>query len=167
MKFTLVLFLVLSSISIELNAQNFDAKLEDLAKQLAEKINAKKKSKVAIWGFYSEKNEQTDFGNFIAEDFSIYLVNHSENFAVIDRTHLNVILKEHRLNAEGYIDEKTTKRLGKIAAADALVVGTYSIFNSEIKVRAKVLDTETALQFAGVIGTLPMNANIAKFLGKL
>lgn len=163
-KIFLLLLLTLTSFA---NSQDFDAKLEDLAQQLAEKINTKNKSKVAIWGFFSEKNEQTDFGNFLTEDFSIYLVNHSENFAVIDRTHLNVILKEHRLNAEGYIDERTTKRLGKIIAADALVIGTYSIFNSEIKIRVKVLDTETALQFAGVIGNLPMNANIAKFLGKL
>ena len=83
------------------------------------------------------------------------------------RVHLNVLLKEHRLNTEGYIDERTTKRLGKISAADAIVVGTYTILSAEIRIRTKVLDTETALQFAGAIGTLPMNDNIAKLLGKL
>ncbi len=150
-----------------MNAQDFDTQLEAMAQALAEKIDTKNISKVAVWGFLSEDNQQNDFGNFLTDDFSIYLVNHSESFAVVERNHLTVILKEHRLNAEGYIDEKTTKQLGKISAADALVIGTYTIFNSEIRLRVKVLDTETALQFAGSVGTLPMNANIAQRLGKL
>jgi len=57
--------------------------------------------------------------------------------------------------------------LGKFIAADALLIGTYTIFESEIKVRVRVLDTETALQFAGAIETLTMDENIAKLLGKL
>lgn len=162
---TLVLLFLIVPIAIQ--AQSFDNELKDLAEELAQRINAKQKTKVAVWGFFSEKNEQPHFGSFLTEDFSIYLANHAENFAVVDRTHLNIILKEHRLSSEGYIDEKTTKRLGKIIAADAVVIGTYTIFDSEIKVRAKVLDTETALQFAGVIGTLSMDENIAKLLGKL
>lgn len=167
MKSHIVLFFLFLFLENGVNAQGFDSQLEAMATSLAKKIDAIKVGKVAVWGFISENNEQTDFGNFLTDDFSIYLVNHSDTFAIIDRNHLHTLLKEHRLNAEGYIDEKTTKRLGKISAADALVIGTYTIFNSEIRLRVKVLDTETALQFAGGIETLPMNANIAQRLGKL
>ncbi|MFS4456349.1 FlgO family outer membrane protein [Maribacter sp. 2304DJ31-5] len=166
MKIKALLYLLIT-LPMVLQAQDFDDELKGLAEELAQRIDVGKKTKIAVWGFFSEKNEQTHFGNYLTEDFAIYLANHAENFAMIDRTHLNIVLKEHRLNTEGYIDEKTTKRLGKILAADALVIGTYTIFDSEIKVRAKVLDTETALQFAGTIGTLSMDENIAKLLGKL
>lgn len=148
-------------------AQDFDGELESLAQTFAQKINLKEKTKVAVWGFYSEEEEHESLGNLLTEDFSIYLTNYAENFGIVDRVHLHHILKEHGLQAEGYIDEKTTKKLGKFIAADALVIGTYTIFESEIKVRVRALDTETALQFAGAIETLTMNENIAKLLGKL
>lgn len=163
-KVSLLLFIFIATL---VKAQDFDAELESLAQALAVKINTEEKSKVAIWGFFSDNEAHTEFGDYLTEDFSIHLTNYAENFAVVDRMHLNIILKEHRLNFKGYIDEKTTKRLGKISAADVVIVGTYTIFDSEIKIRAKALDTETALQFAGTIGTLSMDENIAKLLGKL
>lgn len=148
-------------------AQNFDADLEDLAKELAKKIDSKNKTKVALWGFFPENDSKNTLGNFLSEDFSIYLADHAHKFVLIDRAHLKVILKEHRLNFEGHIDEKTAKRLGKILAADAVIVGTYTVLSSELRLRVRVLDTETALQVAGAIGTLPMNDDIARLLGKL
>ncbi|MEO9511879.1 MAG: FlgO family outer membrane protein [Flavobacteriaceae bacterium] len=166
---TKMFFVAFVIIAVSAHSQSFDMKLEKLAKEIAERINSKEKTKVAIWGFFPEStmDKKNVLGNYLTEDFSIYLPNHAENFAVVDRTHLNAILKEHRLNAEGYVDERTAKRLGKIIAADAIVVGTYTIFSSEIRVRVRVLDTETALQFAGAIGNFSMNDNIARLLGKL
>ena len=116
-------------------------------------------------GFFTESGETTALGNYITEDFSVYLTNSGENFQVIDRNHLDVLLKEHQLNAEGYIDGETAKELGKITAVDAIITGTYTVLNSVVKVRAKVLDTETALQFAANMGNLPLNENISSYLG--
>ena len=93
MKLKIVLPVLLLFISeSRMNAQDFDTQLEAMAQALAEKIDSKNITKVAVWGFLSEDNQQNDFGNFLTDDFSIYLVNHSESFAVIERNHLNVIL---------------------------------------------------------------------------
>ncbi|WP_350293564.1 FlgO family outer membrane protein [uncultured Croceitalea sp.] len=150
-----------------LTAQHFDSGLESLAEELAEKLNEKEKTKVAIWGFFTESDKHEDFGSYLTEDFSIYLGNYATNFGIIDRPHLKVILKEHRLIADGLIDEKTTKKLGKISAADAIIVGTYTILDNKIKIRVRILDTETALQIGGVMRALSMNDDIAHLLGKL
>ncbi|WP_350284833.1 FlgO family outer membrane protein [uncultured Croceitalea sp.] len=163
-KAVLLLFLVIPCLVF---AQSFDRGLEGLAKELAEKLNERKKNKIAVWGFFSESEKHRDLGNYLTEDFSIYLGNHATNFGVIDRSHLKTLLKEHRLIADGFIDERTTKRLGKLIAADAVIVGTYTVLNSEIKVRARVLDTETALQIGGASHLLSMDDNIARLLGKL
>lgn len=160
--FSFILLIPLTNI-----AQNFDYQLENMAIELAEKINSHSKTKIALWGFYPDGDEKNILGDFLTEDFAIYLANHAETFAVVDRMHLKVLLKEHRLQSDGYIDEKTTKQLGKFIAADAVVVGTYSVLKSEIKIRLKVLDTENALQIGGVIKTLQMTDNIARLLGKL
>lgn len=148
-------------------SQNYDDKLEEIAKNVAQTLNEKQVAKVAVWKFISNKQGNEEFSNYITEDFSIYLANHAKNFGIIDRLHLKSILKEHRLNAQGYIDENTAKQLGKIIAADAVIVGSYSVSNSEIRVRVKVLDTETALQWAGTMGNLQMTNEAARMLGKL
>lgn len=146
-------------------AQDFDSQLEKLAEGLAKRIESKGKAKIAVWGFFTENGGKTALGNYLTEDFSVYLTNFGDNFEVIDRNHLNVLLKEHKLNADGYIDENTAKELGKIVAVDVVITGTYTVLNSIIKVRAKALDTETALQFAANMGNLPINDNIASYLG--
>lgn len=165
MKQFLLLSVTLFFLSTSLNAQDFDAQLEKLAEGLSEKISSKGKTKIAVWGFFTESGERTALGNYLTEDFSVYMTNFGDKFEVIDRNHLDVLLKEHQLNAEGYIDEQTAKELGKIVAVDVIITGTYTVLNSIIKVRAKALDTETALQFAANMGSLPLNENIASYLG--
>ena len=163
-KLLLIVFIVMPIIA---SCQYFDRNVSALAKEIAEKLNERNKTKVAVWGFFPESGKYKDFGNYLTEDFSIYLGNHASNFGVIDRPHLKVLLKEHRLIADGFIDEKTTKRLGKLIAADAVIVGTYTVLHGEIKIRVRVLDTETALQIGGALRMLAMDDNIARLLGKL
>ncbi|KPM31268.1 Curli production assembly/transport component CsgG [Croceitalea dokdonensis DOKDO 023] len=165
MKFSNVCILSLLFIASHSLGQDFDSQLEQLAAGLSKKIESKGKTKVAVWGFFTENGEKTALGNYITEDFSVYLTNFGNKFEVIDRNHLNVLLKEHQLNSEGYIDENTAKELGKIVAVDVIITGTYTVLNSVVKVRAKALDTETALQFAASMGNLALNENIASYLG--
>lgn len=159
--FSLFLFLG----SIHLQAQDFDAQLEELAQNIATKLDGKGKKKVAVWGFVTESGERTALGNYITEDFSVYVTNFGDNFEIIDRNHLDMLLKEHQLNSEGYIDENTAKELGKIVAVDAIITGTFTVLTTNVKVRAKVLDTETALQFAASMANLPLNENVSSYLG--
>ncbi len=166
MKYLSLLILLFLSLSISSAfAQDFDSKLENLAKDLSNKIDGKGKKKIAVWGFVTEGGERTALGNYLTEDFSIYMTNFGNNFEIIDRKHLDVLLKEHKLNSEGYIDKQTAKELQKIIAVDAIITGTYTVLSTTIKVRAKVLDTETALQFAANMASLPMNEDVNSYLG--
>lgn len=165
MKNALIFICIISCCLSSITAQDFDSGLEKIAAGISKKIDSKGKTKIAVWGFFTESGEVTPLGNYITEDFSVYLTNYGENIEVIDRNHLDVILKEHQLNSEGYIDGETAKELGKVIAVDAIVTGTYTVLNSVVKVRAKVLDTETALQFAASMGNLPLNDNISSYLG--
>jgi TolB-like protein len=150
---------------ISTNAQEFDVRLEKLAKTIAGKINTKQKKKIAVWGFTSESGvENSALGNYLTEDFSVYITNFGDNYEIVDRNHLDIILKEHKLNSEGYIDQQTAKELGKIAAVDAIITGTYSLLPSRVKLRVKVLDTETALQFAANIADLPIHRELRGYL---
>jgi TolB-like protein len=173
-RYLLIAFLISNTITNAYSQDNstvgqpiidFDTELEKLAKSIAKKINSKEKKKVAVWNFMKETGEEESFGNFITEDFSVYITNFGQSYEVIDRAHLQTLLKEHDLNLDGFIDSKTTKSLGKIIAVDVVITGTYSIVGSTMKIRAKALDTETALQFAAAMIRIPINEDVSSFLG--
>lgn len=165
-RFYSMLTLVLISVQFLTAQTAFDAKLQELAEKVAVQIAQQGKAKVAVWDFINTQGEITNGGKFIAEDFSVYFTNASKGtYQVMDRNHLDQILKEHKLNAEGFIDPETAKELGRLKAVDAIITGTVDILDTQLKVRVKVLDTETALQIAAEIGYLPIDANMASFLG--
>ncbi|MBV7270309.1 hypothetical protein [Winogradskyella luteola] len=73
-------------------------------------------------------------------------------------------MKEHKLNAEGYIDPSTAKRIGMLIAADAIVTGTVDIGLHSLRIRIKIIDTETGLHFAAALRNLPIDENIKVIL---
>jgi TolB-like protein len=144
---------------------DFDTKLKSLTDTIAKKINLKGKKKVAVWDISDANGDITNLGKYLSEEISVNLTNAAQTYNMMDRNHLKTILKEHELNSEGFIDENTAKELGKWAAVDAIVTGTVTIFNKEIRLTLKVLDTETALIIAATKGDLPITSDIASFIG--
>lgn len=65
-------------------------------------------------------------------------------FKVMERTALEKVLKEQKLQTSGIVDEKTAVNVGKIAGADAIVIGDVTITGGTAKVSARVIDTETS-----------------------
>ncbi|MGB4848034.1 MAG: FlgO family outer membrane protein [Saprospiraceae bacterium] len=161
----LPVFFVLLTLSYTVAQGDFDAKLTTLSDTIAKKINLQGKKVIAVWDFTDNDGQITNLGKYLSEEISINLTNYSGSFHMMDRNHLNTILREHKLNAEGFIDANTAKELGKMNAVDAIVTGTMTIFPDKIKLTIKVLDTETALIIAATKGDLPITPDIASFIG--
>lgn len=166
MKKVIFVFFVLVTV-IKLNAQTtYDDALNDLARKVAQQIVQRQKHKIAVWDFVNSQGEPTRLGKYIAEDFSVTFTKVSGGaYQVMDRNHLRQLLKEHKLNAEGFIDPATAKKLGMMKAADAIITGTVDVLGKKIKIRIKVLDTETALQIAAESIYVPVDANLAYYIG--
>lgn len=64
-------------------------------------------------------------------------------FRVIERSAIDKIVSEQKIQASGFVDDKTAVKLGKIAGADALVLGNVSVAGSAVKVSARIVDVET------------------------
>jgi len=64
-------------------------------------------------------------------------------FRVIERSAIDKIVSEQKIQASGFVDDKTAVKLGKIAGADALVIGNISATGSAVKVSARLVDVET------------------------
>lgn len=65
-------------------------------------------------------------------------------FKVMERAALEKVLKEQKLQASGIVDEKTAVNVGKIAGADAIVIGDVNVAGGVTTVSARVIDTETS-----------------------
>jgi hypothetical protein len=106
----------------------------------------------------------TQLGRFIAELFSVKLTEVSKGFQVVDRNHLNILIKEHKLSKTGLIDQQTAQELGKIAGVEALITGTLTSFGDSVQIVVKVLDAETAELIKTGTGNIAKTKAIEKLL---
>jgi hypothetical protein len=79
----------------------------------------------------------------VADKLVTQLVN-LRRFKVMERAALEKVLKEQKLQTSGVVDEKTAVNVGKIAGADAIIIGDINVVGGFAKVSARVIDTETS-----------------------
>ena len=65
-------------------------------------------------------------------------------FSVIERRNLQAILEEHRLSMSGLVDESTALKVGKLLAADDMLLGSILERVNSLEIYARLVDTETA-----------------------
>ena len=134
---------------------------------MAEKIVSAGKSRIAVVDFTDLQGNVTEFGRFIAEEFSVALASAGKGFTVVDRTHLQSILKEHELSQTGLIDPQTARELGKITGVEALITGTITPFGESVRLAVKILDTKTAEIIDAQRGNIPKTQAIEELLGRI
>lgn len=61
----------------------------------------------------------------------------------VEREQLGRLMEEHRLARSGAMDASTVKKLGRLAAADAVVVGSFVTLGRDAVVNARLIRVET------------------------
>ena len=97
---------------------------------------------VAVIPFEVDKNA-AQYKDAVTNEMITVLVN-LRRFKVIERSAMDKIVSEQKLQASGFVDDQSAVKLGKIAGADALVIGTVSAAGNSVKVSARLVDVETA-----------------------
>jgi TolB-like protein len=97
---------------------------------------------VAVIPFEADKNA-AQYKDDITNEMIKELVN-LRRFKVIERSAMDKIVSEQKIQASGFVDDKSAVKLGKIAGADALVIGNISVSGNFIRVSARLVDVETA-----------------------
>lgn len=143
----------------------FETKVDEISKYLSDEIAKTDKKIVAVVDFTDLQGNVTELGRFFAQEISTSIAMAGQGFEVVDRTHLNSILAEHKLAEKGVIDPNTARQLGKIAGVELLITGTITPLGDNIRLNAMVLDTETAKIIAGAKENLPMTGTLASLSG--
>jgi curli biogenesis system outer membrane secretion channel CsgG len=149
------------------NAQTFDSELEKMAKNISTRLNALPQMQVAVYPFLDDKkSKSSDLGNHVTDEFCSYLTNQAQRYQVMDRGSMDNYMAEHNLNSEGLINPTTAKQFGMLIAADAYVTGTVFVFSATVlRLKVKLVDTETGQILAAASGKLPIDYDMAQYLG--
>ncbi len=146
--------------------RDYDIDMINLAHKTINRVKKENKLVVAVWFFHNTKGEKTELGDFVGRDFSIYFTNIAQKLEVVDRNHIEQLSAEHQWNEEGFIDPATAKEVNKLVAADAIVTGTVDYTLHHLRIRIKIIDTETGKQIGAAIKTIRLDESLKNILSE-
>lgn len=149
-------FLCLSILSAGAYAED---KYDQLAREITEAGLSIQGKKIAIIPFsYADgRAGATKDGSVISERLTIKMIN-MHKFEIIERSVLDKVMTELKLQASGMIDATSAQQLGKVLGVEAIVTGTLVEMQAgEIEVNARLIKTETAQAIGASQVSVPKN----------
>lgn len=112
---------------------------------------------IAVVPFQNLTQDETK--NWIGAGFSETLttkLSEVPDFTLYERSQLNEIVKELKLQISGFVDEKTAVSVGKMHGVEILVLGSYQLMENMLRVSARFVDVESGkvLKTADATGKL-------------
>jgi hypothetical protein len=148
------------------HAQDFDSSLAKVIGSITKDLNNYDDNfQIAIYPFKFKKENEDVLAEYVTEEFWDLMPKSAINYEVIDRATFDEYFKEHKLKSRGLIDPKTEKQFGMLIAADAYITGMVYVFNSIIRLRVTVTDTQTGKIITTESGKLPITYDIANYIG--
>ena len=160
--FKITIFLLIGN---TLEAQKtYDSEMKLLAQDVSTLVKQNNKLNVAVWYFKDSFRKKTKLGRYIAQEFSVYFANVKNGFDVMDRDEVEQVLEEHRMKEKGFIDPRTAKEMGMFIHADAVITGTIDVSFRSLKIRVKLINTQTGRIIKAVMRNVPKDENIKYIL---
>ena len=149
---------------LEAQQKGLSEGIKDLATQIAKNVAKDQKRKIAVLPFKELDGRSTVLGTYLAEELVTDLFN-AGDIEIVERTMLDKILGELKLNQTGVIDPETAKKVGRVAGVDAVVTGTITDLQSYIAVNCRLIDTQTGRIFAAAQTRIAKDADVKKIMG--
>jgi len=132
---------------------------QQLASEISEAGSSIQGKKIAIIPFsYADgRAGATKDGSVISERLTIKMIN-MHKFEIIERSVLDKVMNELKLQSSGMIDASSAQQLGKVLGVEAIVTGTLvETSGGQIEVNARLIKTETAQAIGASQVTLDKN----------
>ncbi|HVT18559.1 MAG TPA: FlgO family outer membrane protein [Thermoanaerobaculia bacterium] len=137
--------------------------IRDLATQIAGKVAKEQKHRIAVLPFKELEGQPTVLGTYLAEELVTDLFE-NPGLSIVERTMLDRIVGELKLDQSGLIDPETAKRVGKIAGVDAIVTGTITDLASYVAVNARLIDAQSGRIFAAAQTRIVKDDDVRKIM---
>lgn len=104
---------------------------------------------VAVWAFQDGGSYGQEAEDFAAlgvglQQMLLTELAQNSNLRVVERSHLNAILKEQDLGSSGRVDPNTAARVGQLVGARYMVLGSFIDFYGDFRIDARIVDVETS-----------------------
>lgn len=136
--------------------------IKDLATQISASATKEQKKRVAVLSFKELDGQTTVLGTYLAEELLSHLVN--SGLKVVERSMLDRLLGEQKLQQTGAIDPATAKEVGKVAGVDAIVTGTVTDLQSSVGINCRIIDTATGEIFAAAQTKITKDDDVKKIM---
>lgn len=143
--------------------QRYNAAMEQLALKLSSDLLATGKKRVAVANFMNSRNETTELGKFLAEEFSTLLF--GKKLLVVERSQLETLMDENKIGAKGLLNASEVAKLGKLAGVQIIVTGTITLLDNQIRLALKGIDVEQGVMAAAALGNIPRTEAIDELYG--
>lgn len=139
-----------------LQAQNrLDEEINVLVNQITQQLSNKPQIRsLAVADFTQLDGQPSPLGRFLAEELRTSLITATRSFTVINRSQLQVLLKEVNMDADGVLAPSSAARLGRINGMDAIVFGTLMPAAGFVRVNLQVVELATTDAIAAAKGNI-------------
>lgn len=139
---------------------------EELVAQLREPQRRGEIDRLAVLDFSDLQGNVLELGRYLAEETIRVLVPRAQGLQVIERSQLDLLLREHQLSATGLLAPENAQRLGRISGVDVLILGTLTPFEAHVSVNLKALTTTTGTVIATAAAEIPRSRAIDELLAR-
>ena len=94
---------------------------------------------VVVADFINDDGKISKLGRYAAEKLTPYFTR-SGQFQVLERALIDKVIAEQQFQVSAFVDESTTREIGRLLGAETLISGTISELNDVFYINAKVVD---------------------------
>ena len=105
-------------------------------------------SRLRVFLFPFEKKGETSVEGEMVYDSLYHALVNQKRFRLVERAELDKILQELKLSQTELVDPATAAKVGKIVAAECILVGKVTETPQDLEVFARFDDVETAVTLA-------------------
>ena len=146
-----------------LRAQSdFKQELKKLADDLTQQIMQKGNKRLAVASFTDMQNNETELGKYLAQQFSGFLIRNGLD--VVDRSRIDVLMKENKMTAQGLLDPQTQVKLGQLAGIELIVKGSTTPLDKTVELTISGIDISRGSAIAATDGSIPRTEAINDLL---
>ena len=97
---------------------------------------------IAMADFINDDGKISKLGRYMAEKLTPYFTR-SDQFQVLERALMDQVIAEQQFQVSAFVDESSTREIGKLLGAETIVSGTISELNDAFYFNAKVVDVSS------------------------
>ena len=104
--------------------------------------SANKPMVIAVADFVNDDGKISKLGRYLAEKLTPYFTR-SDQFQVLERALIDKVIAEQQFQVSAFVDESSTREIGKLLGAETIVSGTIAELNDAFYFNAKVVDVSS------------------------